>query len=137
VEASVAIAPAELTAIRFFDPAAPATRGLAGQSPYIANVDLTFSEPKWGTTVSAYYNVFGRRISQVSPPGTPSVMEESWPSLDLILNQRFGERWKVSLSAKNLLNRSAEETYTYLGREYLRAARVRGVTTSLGVTFTY
>ncbi len=64
-------------------------------------------------------------------------MEESWPSLDLILNQRFGERWKVSLSAKNLLNRSAEETYTYLGREYLRAARVRGVTTSLGVTFTY
>ena len=137
IEASVAIAPAELTAIRFFDPAAPATRGLAGQSPYIANVDLTFNEPKWGTTVSVYYNLFGRRISQVSPPGTPSVMEEPWPSLDLILNQRFGERWKLTFSAKNLLNRAAEETYTYLDRQYLRASRVRGVTTSLGVTFTY
>jgi TonB-dependent receptor len=137
VEASVAIAPAELTAIRFFDPKAPATRGLTGQSPYIFNVDLTFNEPKWGTTVSAYYNLFGRRIAQVSPPGTPSVMEEAWPSLDLIFNQRFGERWKATLSAKNLLNRAAEETYTYLDRTYLRASRVRGVTTSLGVTFTY
>ena len=66
-------------------------------------------------------------------------MEASWPSpsLDLILNQRFGERWKVTLSAKNLLNRPTEETYTYLGRQYLRSSRVRGVTTSLGVTFTY
>ena len=137
VESSVAITPAELTFIRFFEPGAGATRELTGQSPYIVNLDLTYSNPAWGTTVSAYYNVFGERLSQVSPPGTPNVYEQPAPTLDLIWNQSFRDHWKFTVSAKNLLNRAAEETYTYRGQDYLRSSRVRGVTTAVGVTYTY
>jgi hypothetical protein len=95
VESSVAITPAELTFIRFFEPGAGATRELTGQSPYIVNLDLTYSNPARGATVSAYYNVFGERLSQVSPPGTPNVYEQPAPTLDLIWNQSFRDHWKV------------------------------------------
>jgi TonB-dependent receptor len=137
VESAVAITPAELTFIRFFEPGAGSTRELTGQSPYIVNFDLTYRHAKWGTTVSAYYNVFGERLAQVSPPGTPNVFEQPAPTLDLVWNQTYRDRWKLSVSVKNLLDEAAEETYTYRGLDYLRSSRQRGVTTSVGVTYTY
>jgi TonB-dependent receptor len=137
VESSVEITPAELAFIRFFEPGAGATRELTGQSPYLLNFDLTYQHRRWGTTVSAYYNVFGARLAQVSPPGTPNVYEQPAPTLDLILNQTWRDRWKFTASVKNLLNEAAEETYTYRGVDYLRSSRRRGVTTALGVTYTY
>jgi len=137
VESKVDITAAELAFIRFYEPNAGATRELTGQSPFIYNLDLTYSNARWGTTVSAYYNVFGERLSQVSPPGTPNVFEQPAPTLDLVWNQKFRDRWKLSLSAKNLLDRAAEETYTYRGIDYIRSSHRRGVTTSLGVTYTY
>jgi TonB-dependent receptor len=137
VESAVAITPAELAFIRFFEPNAGSTRELTGQSPYIVNFDLTYRHAKWGTTVSAYYNIFGKRLSQVSPPGTPNVFEQPAPTLDLIWNQSYRDRWKLSVSVKNLLDEAAEETYTYRGQDYLRSSRQRGITTSVGVTYTY
>ncbi len=137
VESKVDITAAELAFIRFYEPNASATRELTGQSPYIYNVDLTYHNARWGTTVSVYYNVFGERLSQVSPPGTPNVFEQPAATLDFIWNQKIRDRWKVSFSAKNLLDRAAEETYTYRGIDYLRSSHRRGVTTSLGVTYTY
>ena len=137
VESEVEITPAELTFIRVYEPGAGPTRELTGQSPFIVNVDLTYSLARLGTTVSVYYNVFGERLSQVSPPGTPNVFEQPAPTLDVVWSQRLRDRWKFSLSAKNLLDRAAEETYTYRGVDYLRSSHRRGVTTSLGVTYTY
>jgi hypothetical protein len=133
----VDITPAELTFIRFYEPNAGNTRELTGQSPFIYNVDLTYHNAHWGTTVSVYYNVFGERLSQVSPPGTPNGFEQPAPALDVIWNQKIRDRWKFSLSAKNLLDRASEETYTYRGVDYLRSSHRRGVTTSLGLTYTY
>lgn len=137
VESEVEITPAELAFIRFYDPQAGSTRELTGQSPYIVNVDLTFNHPGWRTTLSAYYNVFGERLSQVSPPGTPNVFEQPSPTLDLIWTQKVGDRWKLTLSAKNVLDRPIKETYTYRGTEYVRSQYHRGVLTSLGVTFSF
>ncbi len=137
VESAVTITPEELRFIRFYEPGAGSTRELTGQSPFIVNVDLSYRNADTGTTVSVYYNLFGRRLSQVSPPGTPNVYEEPSPTLDLILGQSFGRGWKASLSAKNVLNPAAEETYTYRGRDYLRSSRVRGITTSFGVTYSF
>ena len=137
VDSSVTITPAELALIQFYEPGANAERGLTGQSPYIFNADLTFSHPEWRTTLSAYYNVFGERLSQVSPPGTPNVMEQPSPTLDLIWNQRIGSHWKLSLSVKNLLDRPIRETYTYRDVEYVRSSYRRGVITSLGLTYDF
>lgn len=137
VESSVDITPAELALIHVYEPNAGGTRELTGQSPYIFNVDLTYNNARWGTTMSVYYNVFGERLTQVSPPGTPNVFEQPAPTLDVIWNQKFRDRWKVSLSVKNLLDRASEETYTYRGVDYLRSSHRRGVTTSLGLTYAY
>jgi TonB-dependent receptor len=137
VESSVDITPAELAFIRFYEPDAKGTRELTGQSPYVANVDLTFSDARWGTTVSLYYNIFGERLSQVSPPGTPNIFEKPAPTLDLIWAQKLADRWKFTLSARNLLDRPAKQTYSYRGVDYLRASHRRGITTSLGVNYTF
>jgi outer membrane receptor protein involved in Fe transport len=137
VESCVEIAPSELDFIRFYDPEAKSTRELTGQSPYVANFDLTFSDTRLGTTVSIYYNLFGQRLSQVSPPGTPNIFEQPAPTLDLIWAQRFASRWKFTLAARNLLDRPAEQTYSYRGIDYLRASYRRGITTSLGVSYTF
>jgi outer membrane receptor protein involved in Fe transport len=137
VRSAVEIAAAELTFLRFYDPAAKDTRELTGQSPFIYNLDLTWNHARWGTTVSAYYNVFGARLAQVSPPGTPNVFEQPAPTLDVVWNQRLRDRWKITVSAKNLIDRAAEETYSYRGTDYIRSSHRRGVTTSLGATYTY
>ena len=137
VKSAVKIAPAERAFIRAYEPDAGDERELTGQSPYIFNVDLTFSDRRRGTTASLYYNVFGERISLVSPPGTPNVYEQPAGTLDFVFSQRIRDRWKLSFSAKNLLDRDVEETYTYRGTTYLRSSNRRGITTSLGVTYTY
>jgi TonB-dependent receptor len=137
VESSVDITPAELAFIRIYEPAAGGTRELTGQSPYIVNVDLTYNNPRWGTTVSLYYNILGERLSQVSPPGTPNVFEQPAPTLDLIWSQKFRDRWKLSVSVKNLLDRATEETYTYREVDYMRSSHRRGVTTSLGLAYAF
>ncbi len=137
VESSVDITAAELALIRIYEPGAPATRELTGQSPYLVNLDFTYNHARLGTTVSVYYNLFGERMAQVSPPGTPNVFEQPAPTLDVIWRQRLGERWKLSLSSKNLLDRAAEETYSYRGQDYVRSSHRRGVTTSLGLTYSY
>ncbi len=137
VKSEVEITPAELAFIRVYEPGAGSTRELTGQSPYIFNVDFSYNYARTGTTVSVYYNVFGERLSQVSPPGTPNVFEQPAPTLDLVWNQKFRQHWKLSVSAKNLLDRAAEETYTYRGVDYLRSSHRRGITTSLGLTYTY
>ncbi len=137
LESEVDITAAELAFIRVYEPTAGGTRELTGQSPYVANVDVTFNHSRWGMTASLYYNIFGERLAQVSPPGTPNVYEQPAPTLDFIWSMRFRERWKTTLSLKNLLDADAEQTYRYRGVEYLRSSHRRGVTTSLGVTYTF
>lgn len=137
VRSEVDITAAELAFTRVYEPNAKGTRELTGQSPYIANIDLTYNQSRWGTTVSLYYNIFGERLMQVSPPGTPNVFEQPAPTLDLLYAQKIRDRWKVTVSAKNLLDRASEQTYTYRDTDYFRSSYKRGVTTSLGVTYSY
>lgn len=137
VESEVDITAAELAAARSFDPNAPSTRELVGQSPYVANVDLSWSQPQWGTVLSLYYNVFGERIAQISPPGTPAVFEQPAPTLDAVFSQKFGDHWKVTLSGRNLLNSESHETYEFRGVTSDRVRYRRGVSFSLGVSWTY
>jgi outer membrane receptor protein involved in Fe transport len=131
------ITPAELAFIRVYEPGAGNTRELTGQSPYIFNVDLTYNNPRLGSTVSLYYNILGERLSLVSPPGTPNVFEQPAPTLDFIWSQKFRDRWKLSFSVKNLLDRATEETYSYRDADYVRSSHRRGVTTSVGLAYAF
>jgi outer membrane receptor protein involved in Fe transport len=135
VESSVDISAGELAVARLYEPGASARRPLAGQSNHLVNGDLSYSNPRTRTSASIYYNVFGERLALVSPPGTPDIYEQPATELDFILSQKFGVRWKVGFSAKNLLNSTEEATQTFRGVDYTRYARTRGRTYSLSLGY--
>lgn len=85
-------------------------RPLAGQSPYVANLGLGW-EPEWvGLSAFCFYNVFGRRISDVGRQGMPDEYEEAFHSIEANVNYEFFDHFNVSVSGSNLL--FAEERYT-------------------------
>lgn len=135
VESSVDISPGELRQARAYDAGAPDTRPLAGQSNHLVNGDLSYSNPRTRTAASIYYNLFGRRLALVSPPGTPDIFEEPAAELDFILSQKFGAHWKVGFAAKNLLNPAERAIQTFHGVDYIRYERTRGRNFSLSLGY--
>jgi hypothetical protein len=101
----------------------------------LINCDLTYSNPRTRTAASIYYNLFGQRLALVSPPGTPDIFEQPAAELDFVLQQKFGEHWKVGFSARNLLNPSERALQTFRGVDYLRYERKHGRTFSLSVGY--
>ena len=52
------------------------SRPLQGQSDFVVNAGLTFTEPDLGTSFGVYFNRFGDRISEVSTTQEPDVVEQ-------------------------------------------------------------
>ncbi|MBX2965105.1 MAG: outer membrane beta-barrel protein [Cyclobacteriaceae bacterium] len=83
-------------------------RQLQGQSPYLYNVGLYYTDNNTGFSVSAAYNIFGQRIFQVgdkinNQDNYPSVYEMPRNSLDFQIAKQFG-RLEGKLNIQNLLN---------------------------------
>lgn len=125
----------ELDAIRLTYPDASDTRELFGQSPYVFNFDATYNNLNSGTTVTAAYNISGRRLSLVSSGALPDVYELPAPQLDVIFSQRLSRRWRVKVSAKNLLDSYFDKSLSHEGVEYFYERYRRG--RSFGVSLSY
>lgn len=135
VHSEVDIPQEELDIIRAADPNAGTTRGLVGQSPFLANVDLTYENPKWGSVFSLYYNVFGDRLRVVSEGAAPDVFERSRTTLDVLYAQRIWRGVSMKLSAKNLTNSSATMSQQFHDTDYIYQIYESGRTFSLGFTY--
>ena len=88
-------------------------RSLQGQSPYIVNVGLLYASERGrggGTTLSALFNRFGKRIHAVGGQATPDIFEEANSQLDVVVERRINGRTKVKLSASRLLGNTARFT---------------------------
>jgi hypothetical protein len=83
-----------------------ADRPLQGQSPYVANANLTWSKPEWGTEAGVFYNVYGPRISEVAVAPQPDFVERPFHRLDVTVSQSLGHGLQLKASAANLLNQS-------------------------------
>ena len=81
-------------------------RALQGQSPYVANVFLTWSRPEWGTEAGVFYNVYGPRISDVGIQGLPDIVEQPFHRLDVTVTQQLGSGFQLKLAASNVLNQA-------------------------------
>lgn len=79
-------------------------RPLQGQSPYVANMMISYENIESGTDASLSWNVFGERISEVGIAGTPDIYEEPVNRLDMVIAQRLTSTIKIKLSCKNLLD---------------------------------
>lgn len=114
------------------------SRPLFNQPEWIANVDITFEQPEWGTRATlALFTQSDVLVSAASYLGgvgntvaVPDRYMDSYYQLDFTLKQRLNDTWTLGFSAKNLTDTersvsydddlvSASDNETYkLGREY-------------------
>lgn len=93
------------------------TRTMQGQSPYIINTYLNFSEREKGIEANLSYNVQGKRLAIVGIGENPDVFESPFHALNLKASKSFGEdqRARISLSAANILGSKKELLYEAFG----------------------
>jgi outer membrane receptor protein involved in Fe transport len=133
VQSEVQLTPEELAAKRGFFPDAPGSRPLYDQSPYVANVDLSYTHPRSGPSASLIFNLAGPRIT-LAKLNTQDVYEQPALALDFVLSQKIGRHSTLKFSIRNLLDPSFERTY---GKNsgLLYSSQKKGWT--LGLTWTY
>ncbi len=89
-------------------------RPLQGQSPYIANVGLFFNKANTGLTISALYNVIGKRIyavgivNQNNDSDIPDEYEMPRNIIDFTIVKKIGRLVEIKLGIKDLLNQPVE-----------------------------
>lgn len=106
-------------------------RPLQGQSPYLANLGLSWEHPGWGTQVDLLYHTSGKRIVEVGARPLPDVYEMVVHELDLALRQPLGRSLVLKAGARNLLN--PEHRYEQGGETTQRYRE--GISWSLGVSW--
>lgn len=79
-------------------------RPLQGQSPYIVNVGLNYSDTKKDFQVNLLYNVIGRRIIAVGFEAYPDLYEMPRNVVDLTFSKGIGQRWTIKGGIQDLLN---------------------------------
>jgi outer membrane cobalamin receptor len=89
------------------------TRPMAGQSPYILNAGIFYSdEEKSRLMINLLYNVIGKRIQIVGTPqqnsweDIPDVYEMPRHLVDFVISKKIGKYAEVKLSIKDLLNQN-------------------------------
>jgi outer membrane receptor protein involved in Fe transport len=78
-------------------------RSLQGQSPYVINGNLFYSDVEKGFSVNLGYNVFGKRIFAVGSVVLPTWWELPRNVIDLQLTKAIGQM-EIKLNVSNLLN---------------------------------
>jgi hypothetical protein len=95
---------------RSFIGVASPERALQGQSPYVANVGLSYGAASTGTRASLLYNRFGRRIDAVGARELPDIFEEARDQLDLTIEQSMPGGLEIKATASRLLGNVVEFT---------------------------
>lgn len=88
-------------------------RPLFGQSPYVANLGLTYFAERSGTSATLLFNRFGRRVETTGGVQLPDVYEEGRSQLDLTVGQPLPGGLELKLSASRLLGGEVEFTQTF------------------------
>ena len=87
-------------------------RPLQGQSPWVGNANISWEEPRWGTEIGVFYNVYGPRITEVGTNGLPDFYEQPFHRVDVAWTQKLGAGFQLKLAGANLLNQSIRITQT-------------------------
>ncbi|NIR52534.1 TonB-dependent receptor [candidate division KSB1 bacterium] len=135
VESKVDIATSELEIRRAVDESADDTRSLQGQSPFLLNLDVTYSNSESKTTLSLSFNTFGDRLSSVSIGGTPDVLERRRNQLNFNASQAIFNFLTLKFGVKNILNDSYTESYEFKGDEFIYQEYKLGRVYSFGASY--
>lgn len=134
IRSEVDVDSTEAAAIGALDPDGSTSRPLFGQSPFLVNAELTYTDAR--RSASVFYNVFGERLASVVYGATPDVYEQPRHSLDVAFSQALPRGLRLKLAAKNLLDAHERSTLVYRGETYVYRERGLGRTFSLGLSAT-
>lgn len=137
IQSATSIAEDELLEIRATDPDHEETRPMYGQSPYIINGILNYSNDSIGFNVNAGFNISGPKLVLITPGGTPDVYDQPRAALDMSMSKSMGDRFTLKIKGRNLLDPSYRQTYTFKGEEYNFQSFNLGRTFTLGVTYNF
>ncbi|HAI60031.1 MAG TPA: hypothetical protein DCM32_09165 [Xanthomonadaceae bacterium] len=84
------------------------SRPLEGQSPYVANLQIGYSDPDGVHEFAMAFNQSGERIVQVGVDTQPDVYEQPAPLLDLNWRWQFASDWSSRVRLRNLLDPAIE-----------------------------
>ncbi len=79
-------------------------RPLMGQSPYVVNAGIYYTDTASKFQCNVLYNVIGPRLFAVGTFGTPDIYEMPRNVVDVTLTKGLGKRFEVKLSAQDILN---------------------------------
>ncbi len=82
---------------------ARSNRPLQGQSPYVINLGIFFTEPNTGTSINLMYNKIGKRIIEVANLYQEDVIEQPRDVIDLTISQTLFTNFELKLSIKDLI----------------------------------
>lgn len=79
-------------------------RPLYGQSPYLVNAALNYTNDSIGLKINVSYNIIGRRIIGVGNIDNPSIYELPRHALDFTFSKRIGKLLELKGGIQNMLN---------------------------------
>lgn len=85
-----------------------ASRELQGQSPWVANVGLGYSNLSSGTDALLLFNMYGERIVEAGVNNAPDAKEQPRALLDFNFKQILLNNWVVGLKLRNILDSKFE-----------------------------
>jgi TonB-dependent receptor len=110
-------------------------RKMYGQSPYVYNVGLSYGNYGLGFDLTANVNRFGERVTYVTAPGTPNVLEIPRTTLDIVASQRVFAGFTIKASAKNVLGEDYRSVQRFEGIDYTYQSYKREPSYSLGLNW--
>lgn len=128
---------AKMAKLNSYFPGEPNYRPFQGQSPYVANVFLTYDNPNIGLNLNLYYNVFGERLGELTDQDMPWIWEKPEHMLNSTAKLKFGPGLSWSFKAGNLLNQSKQYVHRYNGQEYLVEEKKSGRSFETGIGYSF
>ncbi|MFZ5625167.1 MAG: TonB-dependent receptor domain-containing protein [Gemmatimonadota bacterium] len=101
-------------------------RPMVGQSPYIVNGGVGFAPPGSDLSVTALYNVAGRRIVEAGSGGLPDAYEEARHMIDVTAVIPVTHQLSFKFEGKNLLDAPYRLTQGQVERYRWRTGRIFG-----------
>ncbi|HAF27989.1 MAG TPA: hypothetical protein DCG75_02980 [Bacteroidales bacterium] len=117
-------------------------RDMAGQSPYLLNIGLTYdggTNGVWeGLEVGLYYNVQGKTLQVVGIKDRPDIYTEPFHSLNLNLTKQFKKGFGIGFKVKNILDSKVETVYkSYEANNQYYEFRETGTSYSISLSYKF
>jgi len=112
------------------------TRSMFGQSPFLVNTFLNLTIKEIGLDANVSYNVEGKKLAVVGIGRVPDVFELPFHSLNFKASKKLGDKFNLSLSAKNILGQKERKYFQSFGADdEIFSELFRGRLISLGLSF--